>query len=65
MKKAVDTVKSKLDQKTLSIAVSQIDKAVKYNLITKNRAARMKSRLSALLTLSSSSVKTSSKPASK
>ncbi len=49
VKKAVDGYKSNPKSQGLSLAVSQIDRALKHHLIPKNKAARMKSQLSGLL----------------
>jgi small subunit ribosomal protein S20 len=48
MKTAIDQVKKESNQKNLSLASSKIDRAVKKNLIHKNKAARVKSRLAKL-----------------
>ena len=48
VKTAVDQVKKDPNQKNLSLASSKIDRAVKKNLIHKNKAARVKSRLAKL-----------------
>ena len=48
LNKSVKEVVAKPSAATLSEAFSQIDKAVKNQLIHKNRAARMKSSLSKL-----------------
>ncbi len=49
VKRAVKTTKKEANPKNLTAAFSQLDKAVKVNLIHKNKAARLKSRLSKLL----------------
>lgn len=46
MKTAMDKVKAEVTQANLSTAFSAIDKAVKRNLIHKNKASRLKSQLS-------------------
>lgn len=46
MKKAISDYTKKPSKKKLSQAFSKIDKAVKINLIHKNKAARLKSTLS-------------------
>jgi len=46
MKSAVDAVKVAATQENISEAFSRIDKAVKKNLIHKNKAAHLKSQLS-------------------
>lgn len=46
--RALKLAKKQKTAKAISAAVSQIDKAVKKNLIHKNRAARIKSALSKL-----------------
>lgn len=43
-----DAVKKKTSAETLSGAFSKIDKAVKKNVLHKNKAARMKSQLARL-----------------
>jgi small subunit ribosomal protein S20 len=48
VKTAIDQVKKETNQKNLSLASSKIDRAVKKNLIHKNKAARIKSRLAKL-----------------
>ncbi|MFA6814336.1 MAG: 30S ribosomal protein S20 [Candidatus Pacebacteria bacterium] len=48
VKTATDQVKKEPKQKNLSLASSKIDRAVKKNLIHKNKAARIKSRLAKL-----------------
>lgn len=48
VKTAIDQVKKEINQKNLSLASSKIDRAVKKNLIHKNKAARIKSRLAKL-----------------
>ncbi len=52
---ALKTVKRKPTPKNLSQAFSSLDKAVKVNLIHKNRASRLKSKLSSLLQKTSQS----------
>ena len=49
MKTAMDTVKASATQETVSEAYSRIDRAVKQNLIHKNKAARLKSQVSKLV----------------
>lgn len=46
---AVKSYRAKPSAKTLTQTVSVIDKAVKFKIIHKNTAARLKSRLSKLL----------------
>lgn len=48
-KKAVADFKKKPTAKTLSTAFSRLDKAAKKKVIHKNKAARLKSRLTKLL----------------
>lgn len=49
VKKAIDEFKAGPNFKLLKVAVSQIDKMVKYNLYHQNKADRLKSQLSKLL----------------
>ncbi len=49
VKTALDAVKSQKNGDVLSAAFSAIDKAVKLNLIHKNKAARLKSQASKLI----------------
>lgn len=49
LKTAVDAVKAKPDASLLTNAFSAIDKAAKNRVIHKNKAARLKSKLSRLL----------------
>lgn len=49
VKKAIDEFKAGPNSKLLKVAVSQIDKMVKYNLYHQNKADRLKSQLSKLL----------------
>lgn len=49
MKTAVDAVKTSASTETVSQAFSRIDRAVKHNLIHKNKAGRLKSQLSKLV----------------
>lgn len=49
MKTAIDTVKANASAETVSQAFSRIDRAVKYNLLHKNKAGRLKSQLSKLI----------------
>lgn len=53
-KRAMDNFKAKLSSKSLQAAVSQIDKMVKWHLFHQNKADRLKSQLSKLLTTASS-----------
>lgn len=46
---SVKVVRKSPTKKTLTEAFSQLDKAAKRNIIHKNKAARLKSRLSRLL----------------
>lgn len=48
-KTAIDTFKAQPTAENLSTAFSRIDRAVKNNIFHKNKAARMKSSLSSLL----------------
>ncbi|RJP47241.1 MAG: 30S ribosomal protein S20 [Armatimonadetes bacterium] len=48
MKKSIKMARRNPDNKTLSAAFSALDKAVKVNFIHKNKASRLKSRLSKL-----------------
>ncbi len=48
MKTAIDQVKKEINQKNVSLASSKIDRAVKKNIIHKNKAARVKSQLAKL-----------------
>lgn len=48
-KKAVKTARRNPNPDTLKVAQKSLDKAAKNNLIHKNKAARLKSRLSKLL----------------
>lgn len=48
LKKAIKTARKGPTQKTLGKAFSWLDQAVKKHLIHKNKAARLKSRLSSL-----------------
>jgi len=48
VKTAIDQANKDPNQKNLSLASSKIDRAVKKNLIHKNKAARVKSRLAKL-----------------
>lgn len=52
-KKAVKSAKKLPSDKTIREAASMLDKAVKNNLIHKNKAARIKSKLSKLVKKSS------------
>lgn len=45
-KTAIDAVKKSASAETLSTAFSRIDRAVKHNLLHKNKAGRLKSQLS-------------------
>lgn len=49
VKTAIDTMKASPSQENLSKAYEAIDTAVKKNIYHKNKAARMKSQLAALL----------------
>lgn len=49
MKTAIDSVKTMPSAETVSEAFSRIDRAVKYNLLHKNKAGRLKSQLSKLV----------------
>lgn len=48
MKTAIDQVKKEINPKNISLASSKIDRAVKKNIIHKNKAARVKSQLAKL-----------------
>ncbi|NLG06599.1 MAG: 30S ribosomal protein S20 [Candidatus Pacebacteria bacterium] len=48
MKTAIDQVKKEINPKNVSLASSKIDRAVKKNIIHKNKAARVKSQLAKL-----------------
>lgn len=48
MKTAIDQVKKEINTKNISLASSKIDRAVKKNIIHKNKAARVKSQLAKL-----------------
>ncbi len=52
MKKLVKTMRKDSNAKNLSAAFSALDKSAKVNLIHKKKAARLKSRLSKLLSSS-------------
>lgn len=70
LKKALDEFEKRLTPESLSLASSEIDKAVKKNLIHKNKAARIKSKLEKKLKetnkkLSGTSAKKAKKTASK
>ncbi len=49
LKRVLKTAKKTPEKKSLTAAFSNLDKAVKVNLIHKNKAARLKSRLAKLL----------------
>jgi small subunit ribosomal protein S20 len=49
MKQAISGLRKKPSEKQLKEAFSKLDKAVKSQVIHKNKAARLKSRLSSLL----------------
>lgn len=49
MKKSVKTARQNPNPDTLKVAQKNLDKAAKNNLMHKNKAARLKSRLSKLL----------------
>lgn len=49
MKQAISDSRKKPSEKKLKEVFSKLDRAVKDNLIHKNKAARLKSRLSSLL----------------
>lgn len=49
LKRALKDARRQPSAKSLTTAYSSLDKAVKVNLIHKNRASRLKSRLSKLL----------------
>ena len=46
MKNALKSFQTKPDQVTLSAAFQAVDRAVKHNLLHKNKAARVKSQIS-------------------
>lgn len=49
VREAVKTVRRHPTQKTLSLAFKLLDKAAKRNIVHKNKASRLKSRLANLL----------------
>ena len=49
MKSAMDAVKTGASTESVSTAFSRIDRAVKHNLLHKNKAGRLKSQLSKLI----------------
>lgn len=49
MKSAMDAVKVGASTESVSTAFSRIDRAVKHNLLHKNKAGRLKSQLSKLI----------------
>ena len=49
LKKLVKDARKTPSQKTLTAVFSALDKATKHNILHKNKAARLKSRLSKLL----------------
>lgn len=49
MRTAMDAVKTKTSPESVSEAFSRIDRAVKHNLLHKNKAGRLKSQLSKLV----------------
>lgn len=49
LKKLIKTARRQSNLKNLSAAFSALDKAAKVNLIHKNKSARLKSRLSKLI----------------
>lgn len=61
-KKAVKDIKLSPDLNTLPATYSAIDRAVKKNLIHKNKAARIKSSLAKLVNDKASSAKPTSQP---
>jgi len=48
-KEAISTMRAKANAKNLTAAFSKLDRAAKTNLIHKNTASRLKSRLTKLL----------------
>lgn len=48
-KRALSEARKKINKKSLTTAFSKLDKAVKAKVIVKNKASRLKSRLSKLL----------------
>ena len=50
VKSSVDAMKAKPTAENLTAAFSAVDKAVKQNIFHKNKAARLKSQMSGLLT---------------
>ncbi|MBI2420670.1 MAG: 30S ribosomal protein S20 [Candidatus Levybacteria bacterium] len=65
LKKSLKKTIKNPDLKKISEATRVIDKAVKKSLIHKNKAARLKSRLSKLVKTSPKPVKKEKKPAKK
>jgi len=54
-RKLIKAVKAEKSEKSLSAAFSSVDKAAKQNIIHKNKASRIKSSLSKLISTSSKS----------
>lgn len=65
LKKTVKLAVSKLDEKSVREAFSVIDKAVKKNIIHKNKAAHLKSQLAKKLSVKTPKTTISKKPVSK
>ncbi len=65
LKDVIKKAKKSPSEKTVKEAVKIIDKAAKQNIIHKNKAARIKSALSKLLTKKSPAVKTEKAPSGK
>ncbi len=63
LKKTVKLAVNKLDQKSMREAVSVIDKAVKKNIIHKNKAAHLKSQLAKKLSGKTPKTNVPKKPA--
>jgi ribosomal protein S20 len=55
-KKSIEKLKKTLQPEDLSLVYQKLDKAVKANVIKKNKAARLKSRLAHLIAKSSKAV---------
>ncbi|HVT01456.1 MAG TPA: 30S ribosomal protein S20 [Patescibacteria group bacterium] len=63
--KALNTARKQKTEKAVKTAISEIDKAVKKNLMHANKAARMKSSLSKVVRIGANSAKSATKTASK
>ncbi|MBP8591587.1 30S ribosomal protein S20 [Candidatus Shapirobacteria bacterium] len=62
-KESIKELKKNPNEKNLSKAFSQIDRAAKKNVIHKNKAARLKAQLSKLITKSETKTKSQEKKA--